>query len=72
MFIERHEYTGPEKQPYIPGSSFKGAVHTAWLDATADNSPAMSQFKFNGEAKSTQPWKLVYSEVTSKPARCVC
>ncbi|MBK9444462.1 MAG: type III-A CRISPR-associated RAMP protein Csm5 [Comamonadaceae bacterium] len=54
FFIERHEYTGPEKQPYIPGSSFKGAVRTAWLDAlNGKQQPGDVQFKFNGEAKST-------------------
>ena len=31
--IERHVYTGALQQPFIPGSSFKGAMRTAWLDA---------------------------------------
>lgn len=30
--IERHSYTGAQRLPYIPGSSFKGAMRTAWLD----------------------------------------
>lgn len=30
--IERHSYTGAQRLPYIPGSSFKGAIRTAWLD----------------------------------------
>ncbi|MDO8252370.1 MAG: type III-A CRISPR-associated RAMP protein Csm5 [Rhodoferax sp.] len=33
FFIERHEQTGKGRLPYIPGSSFKGAVRTAILDA---------------------------------------
>ena len=33
FFIERHEQTGKGRLPYIPGSSFKGAVRTALLDA---------------------------------------
>lgn len=32
LFIERTMYTGRLSQPYIPGSSFKGAVRTAMLD----------------------------------------
>lgn len=32
LFIERSMYTGLQSQPYIPGSSFKGAIRTAILD----------------------------------------
>ena len=32
LFIERSIYTGQQSQPYIPGSSFKGAIRTAILD----------------------------------------
>ena len=32
LFIERTSYTGRLRQPYIPGSSFKGAIRTAILD----------------------------------------
>lgn len=32
LFIERTMHTGRESQPYIPGSSFKGAIRTAMLD----------------------------------------
>lgn len=32
LFIERSMYTGQQSQPYIPGSSFKGAIRTAILD----------------------------------------
>ena len=32
LFIERTMYTGRLSQPYIPGSSFKGAIRTAMLD----------------------------------------
>jgi CRISPR-associated protein Csm5 len=32
LFIERTMHTGRENQPYIPGSSFKGAIRTAMLD----------------------------------------
>ena len=30
--IERHVFTGAQQQPFIPGTSFKGALRTAWLD----------------------------------------
>jgi len=32
LFIERTTYTGQSRQPYIPGSSFKGAIRTAIVD----------------------------------------
>src|SRR5699024_2856282 len=32
FFVSRHISTGLDYRPYIPGSSFKGAVRTAWLD----------------------------------------
>ncbi|HQQ68692.1 MAG TPA: RAMP superfamily CRISPR-associated protein [Alicycliphilus sp.] len=38
--IERHVYTGALQQPFIPGTSFKGALRTAWLDdLNAEQSP---------------------------------
>ncbi|MCW2313124.1 RAMP superfamily CRISPR-associated protein [Rhodoferax antarcticus] len=52
--IERHSYTGPQRLPYIPGSSFKGALRTAWLDElNGERQPTDVQFSFKGEAKST-------------------
>lgn len=52
--IERHVFTGPLQQPFIPGSSFKGALRTAWLDElNGKRQPHDVEFKFNGEAKST-------------------
>src|SRR5699024_1754914 len=32
FFVSRHISTGLHYRPYIPGSSFNGAVRTAWLD----------------------------------------
>ena len=32
FFVSRHTTTGVAHQPYIPGSSLKGSVRTAWLD----------------------------------------
>lgn len=51
--IERHVYTGALQQPFIPGTSFKGALRTAWLDdLNAGRKPHDVEFKRNGEAKS--------------------
>lgn len=52
--IERHVYTGALQQPFIPGTSFKGALRTAWLDdLNAGHKPHDVEFKRNGEAKSS-------------------
>lgn len=52
--IERHVYTGALQQPFIPGSSFKGALRTAWLDdLNSGNVPHDVELKRNGEAKSS-------------------
>lgn len=52
--IERHVYTGALQQPFIPGTSFKGALRTAWLDdLNAGRRPHDVEFKRNGEAKSS-------------------
>ncbi|MCF8210625.1 MAG: type III-A CRISPR-associated RAMP protein Csm5, partial [Rhodoferax sp.] len=54
LFIERCSYTGQQSLPYIPGSSFKGAIRTAVLDHINDHQrPNDVQFTFKGEAKST-------------------
>jgi len=52
--IERHVYTGVLQQPFIPGTSFKGALRTAWLDdLNAGRIPHDMEFKHNGEARSS-------------------
>jgi len=52
--IERHVYTGALQQPFIPGTSFKGALRTAWLDGlNAGGRPPKVDFKPNGEARSS-------------------
>ena len=54
LFIERNSYTGRRSLPYIPGSSFKGAIRTAWLDElNGQRQPGDVQYSFKGEAKST-------------------
>jgi CRISPR-associated protein Csm5 len=52
--IERHVYTGALQQPFIPGTSFKGALRTAWLDdLNGERVPHDVEFKRNREAKSS-------------------
>lgn len=52
--IERHVYTGTLQQPFIPGTSFKGALRTSWLDElNGKRVPHDVEFKRNGEAKSS-------------------
>lgn len=52
--IERHVYTGTLQQPFIPGTSFKGVLRTAWLDElNGGRKPRDVEYKHNGEAKST-------------------
>lgn len=48
FIIERASYTGANKLPYIPGSSLKGALRTAWIDALNNGAP------IPGETKSSQ------------------
>jgi len=40
LFIERNSYTGQRSLPYIPGSSFKGAIRTAIVDDLNQGQPA--------------------------------
>lgn len=39
LFIERHTRVGSHGHPYIPGSSFKGALRTSIVDALNDGQP---------------------------------
>lgn len=39
LALERTSYTGSDRQPYIPGSSFKGAIRTPLLDALNRSAP---------------------------------
>lgn len=41
--IERTTYTGPAALPYIPGSSLKGAMRTAWLCQAGDGQDPLSR-----------------------------
>ncbi|MDR0776283.1 MAG: RAMP superfamily CRISPR-associated protein [Azonexus sp.] len=70
--IERHVYTGALQQPFIPGSSFKGALRTAWLDDLNDKrKPHDVEFKRNGEAKSSAAMekRLLQGDFQTSPLR---
>ena len=72
FFIERNTYTGLKRIPYIPGSSFKGAIRTAWLDElNGGQQPADVQFSFKGEAKSTSAMekRLLKGDFQTSPLR---
>jgi CRISPR-associated protein Csm5 len=72
LFIERCSYTGQRSQPYIPGSSFKGAIRTAWLDElNGQRQPSDVQFTFKGEAKSTSAMekRLLKGDFQTSPLR---
>ncbi len=72
FFIERHECIGSDRQAFIPGSSFKGAVRTAWLDELNDKQkPNDVQLKYNGEAKSTAALetRLLKGDFKTSPLR---
>ena len=55
FFIERHEYTGADRLPYVPGSSFKGAVRTAILDAENKGKKPIAQ-DHDGRGKLHLEW----------------
>lgn len=72
LFIERNSYTGRHGLPYIPGSSFKGAIRTAILDDLNNNQrPNDVQFSFKGEAKSTGTMekRLLKGDFQTSPLR---
>lgn len=66
--IERHVYTGVLQQPFIPGTSFKGALRTAWLDklnaeqrpqeTTSKSTTAMEKRLLGGDFQ-TSPLRLL-------------
>ena len=70
--IERHVYTGIKQLPFIPGTSFKGALRTAHLDKLNDGRrPSGDLFKFSGEAKSSGAFEkeLLEGDFETSPLR---
>lgn len=72
--LERTQYSGITLQPYIPGSSIKGAIRTAWLDElNGQRRPTDVQFKYKdkGEAKSTSAVeeRLLKGDYKTSPLR---
>ena len=71
LFIERNSHTGRQGLPYIPGSSFKGAIRTAIVDALNGEKPAQPQERDRrGIAKSDQVEKrLLKGDFATSPLR---
>lgn len=77
LALERTINTGPLQQPYIPGSSFKGALRTSILDAlNAERMPQNVEYKRTrdtdkGEARSTAGMEiaLLGGDFESSPLR---
>ncbi len=70
--IERHVYTGASQQPFIPGTSFKGALRTAWLDdLNGQRVPQDVEFKHNGDARSSAAMekRLLGGDFQTSPLR---
>lgn len=71
LFIERNSHTGQQGLPYIPGSSFKGAIRTAILDDLNQGYPARPEEKDRrGAAKSDLVEKrLLQGDFATSPLR---
>lgn len=71
LFIERNSHTGPQGLPYIPGSSFKGAIRTAMLDDLNQGHPARPDEKDRrGAVKSELVEKrLLQGDFATSPLR---
>lgn len=70
--LERTQYSGVTLMPYIPGSSFKGAIRTAVLDdLNRGQQPMDVQLSQRGEAKSTTAMekRLLKGDFQTSPLR---
>lgn len=70
--LERTQFSGITLMPFIPGTSFKGAIRTAWLDdLNGQRQPEDVQFNFKGEAKSTSAMekRLLKGDFQTSPLR---
>lgn len=70
--LERTQYSGVTLMPYIPGTSFKGAIRTAILDdLNREQQPGDVQLSQRGEAKSTTAMekRLLKGDFQTSPLR---
>ncbi|MBP9059546.1 MAG: hypothetical protein KBF98_04430 [Rhodoferax sp.] len=70
--LERTQYSGITLMPYIPGTSFKGAIRTAVLDdLNRERQPEDVQFSYKGDAKSTTAMekRLLNGDFQTSPLR---
>lgn len=58
--IERHVFTGPLQQPFIPGTSFKGALRTAWLDDLNGGNQPTNQDNINKYGSAQMERRLLW------------
>ncbi len=68
LAMERSVSNGISHEPYIPGSSFKGAVRTAWLDELNQQHPALRED--NAQRGTTNLEKrLLQGDFSTSPLR---
>jgi CRISPR-associated protein Csm5 len=60
--IERHVFTGLLQQPFIPGTSFKGALRTAWLDELNGGRKPMYEDNVNRFGSAQMEKRLLWGE----------
>jgi len=69
LFIERASHTG--NQPYIPGSSVKGVLRTAWLDELNGGKPVADAEEWrNGDGKKLEK-RLLQGDFATSPLRLI-
>jgi len=62
LAIERHVHTGAQQLPFIPGSSFKGALRTAWLDELNDGKRPRDEDKIREKGSAFMEKRLLWGE----------
>lgn len=67
--IERHVFTGPQQQPFIPGTSFKGALRTSWLDELNDGKKPIRNSKGKIESPFQMEERLLGGDFQTSPLR---
>lgn len=67
--IERHVYTGALQQPFIPGTSFKGALRTAWVDDINDEKKPQRNHKGERESSTEMEKRLLQGDFQTSPLR---
>jgi len=69
--IPRTAFNTGDQRPYIPGSSVKGALRTAWLNALAKNNQVRLTERGNRAASELEHKLMNYSGIKDDPFRLV-